>query len=352
MKITDVKLQRVLVPARSPAFRWREGLPGSEPDLIGGLLRVRADDGTEGIALTERGAIVEDLVQRRLRHELIGADPFDREWLWHRAWEIDRIEEFPIYALGLVDVALWDLASKALGVPTYQLIGGFRKSLPAYASTSTFTSVEEYLDVVDQCLGLGYGAIKLHGWGDARRDAALAQTVRSHVGDAVDLMYDGSAGFDLPDAIYVGRSLGAAGFRWYEEPMREFSITAYKWLAERVEVPLLVGETSDGAHMNMADFMAAGCASYVRMGTLYKGGFTGALRIAHTADSFRLRAEAHGGGQPNLHLCMAVPNTTYYESLVTSNPVVREPLVDADGRVRAPTRPGVGIVEEELQLLE
>ena len=62
----------------------------------------------------------------------------------------------------------------------------------------TFSTVEEYLDVADQCLELGYTAIKLHAWGDARADAELCQRLRAHVGADVDLMYDGSAGFDLP----------------------------------------------------------------------------------------------------------------------------------------------------------
>ena len=90
------------------------------------------------------------------------------------------------------------------------------------------------------------------------------QRVRDHVGADVDLMYDGSAGFDLPDAEYLGRALAEAGYRWYEEPIREFSMTAYRWLAERVDVPFLVGETSDGSHLNTADFIASGCATYVR----------------------------------------------------------------------------------------
>ena len=66
------------------------------------------------------------------------------------------------------------------------------------------------------------------------------------------------------------------------------------------------------------------------------------MRIAHTADSFRLRAEVAGGGPVNVHLCMAIPNTTYYESLVRTNPVVQDPFVDAHGLVNAPTPPGVG----------
>ena len=261
-------------------------------------------------------------------------------------WELDRIEEFPIYTLGIVDVALWDLAGKILQVPTYELLGAFRTEIPAYASTSTFASVEEYLDVIDQCLALGYRAIKLHAWGDARRDAKLAQAVRDHVGPHRDLMYDGSAGFDLPDAIFLGRALAEAGYLWYEEPIREFSVTSYRWLSERVPVPLLVAETSDGAHMNAGDFIMSGAATYVRAGVTHKGGLTGALRIAHAADAFRLRVEVAGGGLPNRHLCMAIPNTTYYESLVTSNPVRPDPAVDSDGVVHATTQPGMGYEDQ------
>ena len=196
--------------------------------------------------------------------------------------------------------------------------------------------------MADQCLAAGYPAIKLHAWGDARRDAELGQKLRAHVGDDVPLMYDGSAGFDLPDAVYLGRALGEAGFLWYEEPMREFSVTAYRWLADRVDIPLLVAETSDGAHMNTADFIASGCAAFVRTSAMFKAGVTGAMRIAHLADSFRIRAEVHGGGAVHRHLCMAIPNTTYYEALVMGNPILPNPEVGSDGLVRAPSAPGFG----------
>lgn len=349
MKITSVEVELVQVPAE-PSFRWRQGLPGSERGTTAGILRVKTDEGVEGKATCPRGVILQDIVERRLRDELLGQNPFRREWLWERAWEVDRIEEMPIYVLGLADIALWDLAGNAYGVPVHELIGTYRDSIPAYASMVTLSSVSEYLEVADQCLELGYRAVKLHAWGDARRDAELAQSLRSHLGEAVDLMYDGSAGFDLAEAVYVGRALGEARYTWYEEPMREFSITAYKWLANRVDVPLLVAETSDGAHMNTADFIAAGCATYLRTNPVYKAGFTGALRIAHLADSFRLRAEVHGGGPVSAQLCMAIPNTTYYESIVMTNPVMREPLVDAQGMVKASTVPGVDFTHDPISL--
>jgi L-alanine-DL-glutamate epimerase-like enolase superfamily enzyme len=337
--ITAVEFRRLPLPAQ-PEYAWRDGLPAAEPARVGGVLTIGTAGGA-GRAFTTRGVITQDLVERRLAPELVGQDCLAREWLWHRVWELDRIEEFPVYALGLVDVALWDLAGRLAGLPVHRLLGYFRESIPAYASTVTYGSVEEYLDVADQCLERGFTAVKLHAWGDARRDAALVGALREHVGDGVDLMYDGSAAFDLPDAVYVGRALAAHGYRWYEEPMREFNVGSHARLASRVDVPLLVGETTDGAHMNTADFIAADTATYVRTSAAFKGGITGAMRIAHLADAHRIRAEVHGMGPVSRALCMAVPNTTYYEALVWGNPVCTDPAVDAGGLVAASQVPGI-----------
>ena len=262
------------------------------------VLRITTDDGAVGEAYHEwSGPMLADIVDRVLREELVGERADRREWLWHRSLGArpDR---------GVPDLAVRRRRRRArgtsraacFGVPVHRLLGTYRDSIPACASTTTFATVEEFLEVCDQCLELGYPAIKLHAWGDARADADLCQRVREHVGPDVDLMYDGSAGFDLPDAVYVGRALAEADYRWYEEPMREFSVTAYKWLAERVDVPLLVGETSDGSHLNTADFIASGCATYVRTSANHRGGMTGAMRIAHLADSFRL---ARRGARPD-----------------------------------------------------
>ncbi len=342
MLITDVRVHPVVVPAQVPAFQWREGLPGSDPEHLGAWLELTTSEGVSGFAYCSRGTIITDLVERRVRAELVGANPLDREQLWHRLWELDRIEEFPIYVIGVIDVALWDLAGKIAGLPLFELLGAARRRIPAYASTTTFHSIAEYLDIADQCLERGFTAIKLHAFGDVRRDSRLALALREHVGDDVDLMYDGSAGFDLHDAVRLGHALSDSGFSYYEEPMREFSVHAYTRLAQRVRVPLLVAETSDGAHMNTADFIASGCASGVRTSATHRGGVTGAMRIAHLADSFLLRAEVHGSGLVHRHLAMAIPNNTYFESFVNSHPIVAEKVVDERGFVHAPAGVGIG----------
>ena len=323
-------------------FVWRRGLPGSNAVNEVTWLRLVTDAGIEGWSCFARGAIAMDLIERRLKPWLIGKDPLLKELLWHELWEIDRIEELPMYMMGFVDAALWDITAKAAKLPLYQLLGGYRHEIEAYASTVTYATTEEFLDVADQCVARGFRAIKLHAWGDARKDAKLCQALREHVGPDIALMYDGSAGFDPYESLQLGRALEEADYLWYEEPMREFSIGAYRRLCEQLDIPVLTAETSDGCHYNVADFIQQGAADMVRTSWFYKGGITGALRVAHLADSFQLSAEVHGMGVENTHLCLAIRNCHYYETLIMGNPIVVDANVGKDCFVRAPAAPGLG----------
>jgi L-alanine-DL-glutamate epimerase-like enolase superfamily enzyme len=193
VKITsvDLELHDVVV---AHAYRWRQGLPRLSANQKTLKVTIHTDEGVSGISHTGHGTIMHDVFTRGLRDILIGQNPLNKEDIWKRVLELDRLEEIPIYGLGVVDMALWDLTAKIAGLPAYQVLGGFRDSIPAYASTVTFDTTEEFLDVADQCLAAGFRAIKLHAWGDARLDAALCQALRKHVGPDIALMYDGSAG--------------------------------------------------------------------------------------------------------------------------------------------------------------
>ena len=117
MRITAAESFSVFAAGPRPSFIWRKGLQGSPPDGQIAVLRIRTDDGAEGAAVASRrgsDVVVADALDRYLRDELIGADPLQREWLWHRMWELDRTEEMTIYLLGLVDTALWDLVAVSL----------------------------------------------------------------------------------------------------------------------------------------------------------------------------------------------------------------------------------------------
>jgi L-alanine-DL-glutamate epimerase-like enolase superfamily enzyme len=340
MKIISVESYQVTEPVTVP-WIWRDGLPGSPEVQHYCWLRLVTDAGIDGYAVVDRGPIAADIIERCLAPLLIGQDPLRKELLWHQVWELDRLEELPVYLLGLADIALWDITGKAAGLPLHLLLGGHADAVPAYASTATFASTQEFLDVIDQCIEHGFRAIKLHAWGRARDDARLCAAVREHVGDDIDLMYDGSAGFDPYDALYVGRACEAAGYRWYEEPMREFSISAYRKLCDSLDIPVLVPETADGCHYIAAEYIHAGATDMVRTGSDFRG-ITGSMRVAHLADAYQMTAEVHAGGLPNIHLAAAVRNNSYYESMVLTNPVQIEPGVGRDGLVQAPMTPGIG----------
>lgn len=343
MKITDVRVYLSKHAKDSRKFGWRDGLAG--PDVYGNtsnaLLRIMTDEGIEGYATYSNADYLASIAKKYFKDLLIGEDPLQKELIYHKIWEIDRLDYFPLPFFGLVDVALWDIASKKAQIPLYQMIGGFREKAMAYASTATYKTIEEFMDVADQCLARGYKGIKLHAWGDARRDAELCQALRAKVGKDIYLMYDGSAGFDFHDAFYLGKALEEADYYWYEEPMREYSIYAYRKLADKLKVPLLVAETSQGSFYNSADFVHFGKGDMVRISAGLKGGITGAMKIAHMAESFNLRAEVHGGGELCMHLIAAFRNTSFYEALVWDNPINDNPEVDSDGFVHVSKKPGI-----------
>lgn len=361
MKITDINCYVLEHPAAVPQFAWRRGLAGDgdgtppgEPSYSA-ILRVQTDEGIDGCVRANDGQTVASLVRRRLK-TLIGRDPLMTEALWHEVWEIDRIEELHIRHLGLFDQALWDIKSRRAGLPIHQLIGGHGRPVPAYASTVTWPTMQEYEKHIKLCVDVGFTAFKLHAWGDAKEDAKLAANLRKWVGDEADLMFDGSAGWDFVTALRFGRVLQDLNYLWYEEPMREFDLVSYSKLCHDLEIPVLAAETSDGCHWNAATWIENRALDMMRTGVGYKGGITGAMKTAHLAESFGMRAQVHGLGWGNAQLCAAIVNNDYYEQLVIDEAQIRglkhlPDLPIIDGILQVPMEPGMGL-QPDWQKLE
>lgn len=335
-----------------PKFLWRNGLPGSHGDIPPGskphkaVLRLDTDEGDYGVAEIGRGEAVVDLVRRRF-HEFIGENPLLTERMWQLMWEIDRIEEVHMRHFGLIDILCWDLKSKRAGMPIYQMLGGNDRKVPAYASTVTFPTLDDYERHIKLAQDLGFKAFKLHAWGDVQRDIELSTKLRQWTGPDADLMFDGSAGWDYVEALEFGKAIQDLGFLWYEEPMREFYLGAYRKLAEKLDIPILGAETSDGIHFNMATWIEDRALDMVRVSSHYKGGFSGSMKIAHMAESFGMRAQVHGMGLENAQLCAAIANNDYYEQIIMNEAQMKGlaslgPLAIVDGMLTVSDQPGVG----------
>ncbi len=351
MKITAIRCYVLEAPAPAPQFRWRRGLPGAGDGTPPGaptysaLIKVETDEGVVGMAGSGDGYAVASLVRRRLQ-KLVGMDPLLTEQLWKAVWEIDRIEEMRMNHLGLLDIACWDIKSRKANLPLYKLLGGHDSRVPAYASTVTWDTMDEYERHIKECLDAGFTAFKLHAWGDPKEDLRLSRNLRKWTGDEADLMFDASAGWDYVTSLKFGRGLEEQGFLWYEEPMREFDLPSYAELCRSLDIPVLAAETSDGCHWNAATWIQYRALDMMRTSTHYKGGITGAIKVAHLAESFGMRAQVHGGGYANAHLCAAIPNNDYYEELVVNTEQIRglptkSHLPVIGGYVTVPDAPGI-----------
>ena len=318
----------------------------SGPTGKASLLRIITDEGIEGISPYKRAANLEEV-----KWQLIGEDPLDRERIWHKFWRNLRTSKLG-FAIGPVDCALWDLFGKVSNLPVYKLLGGMRNRIPAYASTVTLDSLDEFMELADECLEKGYRAIKLHAWGRLKEDAELCRALRQRVGDDIELMYDASSMFNIfEEAVWFGRQLEEQGFFWYEEPMDHFNMTALSRLAAELEIPLAVAEATHGGPWDALAQIEEGAADIILTGPLdaYKGGLTGVLKTAHICDGFGMMCAIHGGSIPHLHAACAVYNTKYFERLVPETyyapPGIRDAstVIDSEGYAAPWDEPGFGI---------
>lgn len=339
---------------RAPQVIWRHGLPTSHGGLPPGegprraSILMETDTEHFGFIEVEMGDAVFDLVRRRYAH-FIGCNPLMTETMWRKIWEVDRIEEFHIRHLGHMDVLCWDLKSKLAGLPVHLLLGGSRTEIPAYASTATWADLDTYERNIKTCMDVGFTAFKLHAWGIVKDDIELIRGLRKWAGPNAPLMFDGSAGWDYVDSLTVGKALQDEGYLWYEEPMREFHLGSYQNLAQKLDIPILAAETSDGAHWNAASWIEAGALHMTRINSVLKGGFTGSMKIAQMSDSFGMRAQVHGMGLENAQLCGAVSNNDFYEQIIYNEDHISRlsdmgPLLIVDGTLKIPQEPGVGYI--------
>ena len=200
--------------------------PGSTAKSKALGIRIDTDLGVTG-EYVSRAPTALGQIQGFAAH-LIGKNALQRERVYNEVKVMLRKTDK--MGLGPIDTALWDLAGKYYGAPIYELLGGYRTKLPAYASTyhadrsGGLDSPEAYADFAEQCLEMGYPGFKIHSWGAGpiEREVATVKAVGGRVGGKLDLMLDPCCVYDtFADAVRVGRACDDEGFFWYEDPFRD-----------------------------------------------------------------------------------------------------------------------------------
>ena len=268
-------------------------------------------------------------------------------------------------AMGMLDIALWDLAGKMAGLPIHALIGTYRTKVPAYASMfngavkGPLSTPDSYADYAEQCLSMGYRGFKIHpfAWPDARTHIQAVQALGRRVDGKMDLMLDPYCFYQtFGEALQVGRACDEAAFYWYEDPYEDGGVTAFSHarLREMIKMPLLQGEKVQTIAQRM-DMVVQKATDFIR-GDVRIHGLTGTLKLAHAAESVGIDIEPHNAGPEILHLMAAVRNANYYEvawvhplipdfdAPVHKNMnVTRVDCIDKDGMVAVPDGPGLGV---------
>lgn len=352
MKIDDVSLT-LFAWDDIPATRYAQG----SANLLGhstlGLLTLRTDDGLEGHAFlgsaTYSAALDAQALIAKLKPLVMGLDPLDRGRLYQDMWRRNR--HTSLRSIGAMDIALHDIAAKAAGVPLYKLLGGYRQSIPAYASSAIMTSRSEYAEEAVRYRDGGWAAYKIHPPTEWREDIEVCRAVRAAVGDDFDIMLDSTWSYSYEQAIKVGRAIEELNFYWYEDPLADDDLMGCVKLREKLSIPLMATEYSPGGFTNYVPWIINKATDYLRGDVAVKGGITPILKTAHLAEAFGMNYEVHHGGNSlnnwaNLHVILSIRNTTYFEVLLPTEAqkygIIDDLEPDAAGVIHAPTEPGLG----------
>ena len=327
-----------------------------------GLLTITTDQGIEGHAFLGSAFYPADMdgasLIRYLKPILMGQDPLDRERLSKAMWK--RVRTTTVRSIGAVDIALWDIAGKAAGLPIHRLLGSYRDRVPAYISSAVLASPQAYAQEAQHYKSLNLAAYKIHPPQVWREDIRVCEAVRKAVGDDYLLMLDSVWSYDYAAALRVGQAIEALGYYWYEDPLADADIYNYVELRKKLHIPIMATEYPAGGLDSYTPWVKERATDFLRGDVAVKGGISTLVKAAHLAEAFHMNFELHHGGNSlnnfaNLHVIMAIQNTEFFEVLLPAQSqkygLVQDIEVDRDGMVYAPTGPGLG-AQIDFELIE
>lgn len=330
------------------------------------LVRVESEDGTVGwgevhapVAPEVTKRVIDDL----LAPNLIGADVRGPAVLWDRMYALMRPRGhslgFMLEAMSGVDIAVYDVLGKSLGVPVHSLLGGLHQSrVRTYASVLQWLEPEALATAAASHRDRGFTAMKLKVGQEPGIDRRKAEAARRSVGDDMELMADANCRYSSAEAVRMARVLEGEGFQWLEEPVPPEDIAGYRSLRSKLDIAIAGGEC-ECTHYRFADLLAAGAFDVVQPDVCRAGGLTACHRIGVLVDAHNVRIAPHVSIGSALHIAAsmqwaAAEKTIFvHEYPVFPNPLVDDLLVEPldwrEGYLHVPDGPGLGIeVRDEV----
>ncbi len=340
------------------------------------LVEIETVDGRIGHGIT---AITEEEVIAAIVNEVVAGNLKDEDALAHeRIWEklywllSPRGQTgYASHAIAAIDVALWDLKGKVLGLPVWRLLGAARAKVPVY-TTFGFGAYgrDELAAAAKWWVARGHKRLKMVVGQHAlqRRDeprsiedviaedARRVRAVRDAVGAEVDLHVDANCSLDSFHAARLARSLEEFSLSFFEEPVKENDVNSLLNLKKQTSIPLAAGQ-NEGLAWRFRDLIASGAVDIIQPNVVIGGGYTQCQRIAGMASAFNLPM-ANGGAwaHHNMHLHAGLANgglVEYHYAAVKVCEAIYGPLpAPADGWLTLPEAPGLGFAPDPARVRE
>ena len=307
-----------------------------------------------------------------LEYYLLGSNPGDIEKFRHDCYRDAYWRGGPVLmsALAGVEMALWDLKGKLLGVPVYELLGGkVRASVPCYVNGwfAPARTPDEFAAKAVAVREHGFLGCKWDPFGRAwqqigKHELASAmeciRQVSAAVGKDTLLLIEGHGRFDIPTAVTIGRHLEDFEIFWFEEPIPPDDLNGLREVKNRVRVPIATGERLYNRY-EYRQLFELGAADYIQPDVSHAGGLLEMRFLGAEAETRHLGFCPHNPSGPVAHaatlqLAACVPNFVTLEMMMTDVPfraeIADEKLVLRNGRMVIPDRPGLGIELDENAL--
>ena len=322
------------------------------------LVRITDDSGTVGWgeALAPVGPeIAAEAIRRLLAPQLVGVDASAPRPQWSRLRDLMRerghLVGHQADALAAVDIALWDLVGRRTGLPVADLLGGaYRRRVPTYVSGLPRPDDAARAELAKQWQDRGARLIKLHLGHGVETDLATVDAVRT-AAPRVSVAVDAHWAYRLPEATRLGRELTARGVAFLEAPLAPEDIQGHRRLADRLDIPVAIGETLRNRY-EFTQWLDAGAVGLAQP-DVGRTGLTEAWSIAELAAARHVPVAPHhsvGLGvalAAGLHLAAAIEDCPYFEYQPTTvdvaNRILRRPLQIGPAGMELPDAPGLGV---------
>jgi len=309
-------------------------------------------DGLEGYGyaytIGRGGAAIRALLDHDIAPLLIGQDAADIEGLWRMLWQrllyVGR-GGLAAFAIGAVDIALWDLRGLREQKPLYALLGGESRAIQAYGSGVDLPKpLPDLLKQVESFMDRGLPGVKVKlGRPDPREDEERVAAVRKLIGPDIDLMVDANMTWTADEALERGRRLEPFDLYWYEEPTIPEDVAGHARLARAMRTPIAVGESLHSPH-EFRRYVDEQAAAVIQIDPVTNGGITTSMMALRMADAAGLKTSSHYTDELSAHLLAASTGAIYLEKHAFAlDPYLREPQQVVDGHVRPTEAPGTGM---------